>query len=153
MIRSAGYKDTKIIVELFQKFMQETSYSQARAAAANIEHLSKLTWATLQFGNIWLAERGGQAVGLLAAIREQNMWAPKNVQMREICWYVLPEHRSGTIGGRLFKTYCEKADSLLKSGEINGYFTTKMTTTDDIDLSRRGFRLTEQTFLKELKEY
>jgi N-acetylglutamate synthase-like GNAT family acetyltransferase len=151
MIRSAGYKDTKVIVELLQQFLKETSYAQADVAANNREHLSKITWATLQHGNIWLAEIDEVAVGLLAAIREPNMWSPRTVQMREICWYVLPEYRSGTIGGRLFKTYCATADSLLESGKITGYFTTKMSTTDDIDLGRRGFRLTEQTFLKELK--
>jgi N-acetylglutamate synthase-like GNAT family acetyltransferase len=151
MIRSAGYKDTKVIVELLQHFLSETAYSQGQAAANNVEHLSKIAWATLQNGNIWLAEADGKSVGLLAAIREQNMWSPKSVQMREICWFVLPEYRSGTIGGRLFKTYCETADSLLESGKIDGYFTTKMSTTDNIDLSRRGFRLTEQTFIKELK--
>lgn len=153
MIRSAGYKDTKIIVELLKEFMQETAYAQAKEAASNTEHLSKVTWAALQFGDIWLAEVDDRAVGLLVAVREQNMWAPKQKQMREICWYVLPEHRKSTIGGRLFKSYCEKADALLTAGEINGYFTTKMTTTDNIDLGKRGFRLTEQTFLKELKEY
>jgi hypothetical protein len=151
MIRSADYKDTKIVVELFQKFMQETSYSQAKSAAANREHLSKLAWASLQHGNIWLAEVDHKPAGLLAAICEPNMWSPRTMQMREICWYVLPEHRSGTIGGRLFKTYCATADSLLESGKITGYFTTKMSTTHDIDLGRRGFRLTEQTFLKEQK--
>jgi hypothetical protein len=40
-------------------------------------------------------------------------------------------------------------NTLLEQDKIDGYFTTRMTTTEDIDLERRGFRLTEKTYLKE----
>jgi hypothetical protein len=49
----------------------------------------------------------------------------------------------------LFKTYCQQGEKLLEENKIEGYFTTRMTTTDEIDLERRGFRLTEKTYLKE----
>jgi hypothetical protein len=149
MIRLAHHDDTLIVTSLLKKFLQETSYHQASAAAEDLEHLCKLTWMTLQHGYIWLAYDGDQPVGLLMAIKEPNMWSPRHHEMKEIVWFVVAEYRASSHGGKLFLKYCEKAEELLKSGAISGYFTTKMTTTDTIDYEGRGFRLTEQTYLKE----
>jgi len=38
---------------------------------------------------------------------------------------------------------------LLDNNEIQGYFTTRMTSTVDYDLERRGFRLTEKLYIKD----
>jgi hypothetical protein len=151
MIRSADYKDTKVIVELLQHFMKETAYGHANVAGNDVEHLSKIAWMVLQHGRVWLAEVDGTPAGLLLAVVEPNMWAPRVRQLRELCWFVLPEYRNTLVGGRLFKKYCEYGDSLMETGKINQYFTTIMSTTETIDLGRRGFRSTEQTFIKELK--
>lgn len=149
MIRLATDSDTLKVVDLLRRFLSETSYSQALQARADTEHLCKLTWTIKQHGYIWLAFVDEQPVGLLMAIKEPNMWLPSARELREIVWYVVPEHRSSTVGGKLFLQYCKKGDELLSRGDIQGYFTTQMTTTKNIDLERRGFRPTETTFLKE----
>jgi hypothetical protein len=59
-------------------------------------------------------------------------------------------YRGTTGAGRLFVEFCKTGDRLLNSGEIQGYFTTRMTTTTDYDLERRGFRLTEKLYLKDI---
>jgi len=69
--------------------------------------------------------------------------------MRELVWYVRPEYRQGANAGKLFLEYCKTADELLDRGEIDGYFTTNMPTTNPINLERREFKLVEQTYLKE----
>ena len=149
MIRLATHADTPLIVELLKKFLSETSYSQAQEASENQEHLCKMTWTVQQYGYTWLGFVDDEPVGLLMAVKEPNAWFPKAIQFRELVWYVLPEYRSCSIGGKLFINYCKKAEELKKKGSIQGYFTTKMTTTDSIDLERRGFRLTESTYIKE----
>jgi hypothetical protein len=149
MIRLADYQDTEIVVELLKKFLQDTSYKQALAASEDREHLCKLTWTIQQHGYIWLAFKEKEPVGILMAVREPNMWLPSARELREVVWYVVPEHRQSTTGGKLFLQYCRKGDELLAQGKIQGYFTTQMTTTAAIDLERRGFRLTEKSFIKE----
>lgn len=149
MIRLATDSDTLIVVDLLRRFLSETSYSQAEQATKDTEHLCKLTWTIKQHGYIWLAFHDEVPVGLLMAIKEPNMWLPSARELREVVWYVAPEHRSSTTGGKLFLQYCKKGDELLSSGDIQGYFTTQMTTTKNIDLERRGFKQTETTFLKE----
>lgn len=149
MIKQAAHKDTMIAVGLLRKFLSETAYAQATEAAKDLEHLTKIVWTCLQFGYVWIAYNEEEPIGILMAVKEPNMWYPKANQLRELVWYVVPEHRSTTIGGKLFLSYCQKAEKLLQSGIIEGYFTTRMTTTDPINYERRGFRLTEQTYLKE----
>jgi hypothetical protein len=149
MIRLAKHDDTRAIVGLLKEFLKETPYDQAGQAGQDVEHLCKIVWSALQNGYIWLAEIDREPVGLLIAFKESNVWLPKAQQLREFVWFVKPEHRNTSIGGRLFLHYCNRADELLTQGKIQGYFTTRMITTDPIDLERRGFRLTERTYLKE----
>jgi hypothetical protein len=150
MIRLAkNIDDLSSAVEVVQQFLLETSYNQGQQASKNVAHIGGLVHSIFQQGHIWLAYHDDEPVGILAAIIEPNMWIPEIRQMREIVWFIRSEYRSTTLGGKLWLKYQEKAEMLLKSGQISGYFTTKMTTTDPINLERRGFRLTEMTYLKE----
>jgi len=149
MIKLATTDDTLIIVKLLTQFLTETSYSQATEASKNFEHLCKIAWMSLQHGYIWLAYVDDQPAGLLMAVKEPNLWLPQARELKELVWYVTPEYRKNSIGGKLFLSFCKKGEELLKLGEIQGYFTTKMTTTDTIDYESRGFRQTEVTYIKE----
>ena len=141
--------DARHIINLMGQFLNETSYSQASEASKDVEHLGKLAFTFINNGYVWLAFHEEQPVGILIAIKEPNLWSPKNIQLRELVWYVVPSHRKTSIGGRLFAKYCEKAEFLIEKAEIDGYFTTRMSTTDPVGLERRGFKLKESTYLKE----
>lgn len=152
MIKQIGTMvEARDAIRLLQEFLLETPYLQAPDAAHNMEHLGKIVITVMNHGFIWIAYNDKEPVGLLMAVKEPNMWAPTCYELKELVWFVKKEHRRSTIGGRLFKTFCSCAEQLLAQGKIQGYFTTRMTTTDDIDLERRGFRLTEKTYLKERK--
>lgn len=141
--------DARHVIKMMQRFLNETSYNQAEEASRDVEHLGKLAFTFLQNGYVWLAFDGEEPVGMLAAVMEPNMWNPKVRQMRELIWYVVPEKRKSTIGGRLFKQYCLKGEELKQAGKINVYFTSMMTSTQACDLESRGFRCTERTYIKE----
>jgi hypothetical protein len=144
-----SHEDIAKAVELLKLFVKETVYRDLYPQHGNEMHLGKMVHSIMSSHYAWLAELDGKAVGILLAVKEQNMWAPSQRQLREIVWYVLPEYRSGSVAGRLFLEYCQTADELLTAGEIQGYFTSTMTSTTDIDLERRGFKKMEQTYLKE----
>ena len=148
MIRRARDQDIDQIVDLVELFLKETAYSN-RELGQDREHISRIVWTCLRQGYIWLGFSQGQAVGLLIATREPILWQPKIHCLRELIWYVHPSARSSSIGGRLFVEYQRTADDLRARQEIEGYFTTRMSSTAPIDYERRGFRLTEMTYLKE----
>ena len=143
MIRLATTDDTLTVVNLLKSFLQETSYDQGIEASKDFEHLCKIVWMTLRHGYIWIAYVNDLPSGLLMAIKEPNMWHPKSIELREIVWYVIPEVRKTSLGGKLFLNYCKLGEDLKGKGLIQGYFTTQMSTTDNVDLEHRGFRLTE----------
>jgi hypothetical protein len=38
--------------------------------------------------------------GAIIAIKQGNVWSPKVKELNELLWWVEPEYRNGTIGGR-----------------------------------------------------
>ena len=149
MIRSATRSDLNTVTMLLLEFLSSTSYNK-HTDAIEAEHIKRLAYSLLYSGYTWLYYAGDTPVGLLIAVKEKNIWMPSKTSLRELVWYVREEYR-GTIGaGKLFVEFCKTGDKLLNSGEIQGYFTTRMTTTTDYDLERRGFRLTEKLYLKDI---
>lgn len=145
-------EDLDQAIELLVQFIKETVYKD-HDSDINRMHLGRLVHMIMHSHYAWLALVDDLPVGLLLAVREKNIWAPTLSQMRELVWYVKPEHRTGPIAGRLFLEYSRCADQLLEQGKIDGYFTTRMASTEPVNLERRGFKLVEQTYLKELKEH
>ena len=152
MIRIATRSDIPQVVELIVEFLQaDTAYRQ-HIQQVNREHLYKLAYQVIHTGYIWLLFNGPVAVGLLAAVKEANMWIPHQVSLREIVWYVREEYRKTIGAGRLFINFCQTGDALIAAGQIFGYFTTRMTSTEDYDLLRRGFRVTETLYIRDQGE-
>ena len=141
-------EDINQAVGLLKQFIKETVYRN-HVEHFNEMHLGKMVHMIAHAHYAWMATVKEEPVGILLAVKEGNMWAPSQKQMRELVWYVLPEHRQGAQAGRLFLEYCRVADELLAQGEIQGYFTTRMSSTEEVNLERRGFKLMEQTYLKE----
>jgi hypothetical protein len=153
MIRLATRSDIAQITQVLMEFMRESTYSEY-VEEANPQYLNRLVFNVIYVGYIWLwlvKDESGQEkiAGLLAAVREPNVWQPKSIQLRELAWYVRPEYRGLPTGGRLFVEYCRKGDELMQAGQIRTYAIMKMANTPAVDLERRGFRLTEHVFLKE----
>ena len=149
MIRSATRSDLNTVTLLLMEFLASTSYNK-HTDSVEPEHIRRLAYSVLYSGYIWLYYADDTPVGLLIAVREPNIWIPKKTSLRELVWYVRESHRGTTGAGRLFVEFCKTGEDLLNSGEIQGYFTTRMTTTTDYDLERRGFRLTEKLYLKDI---
>jgi len=148
MIRTATRSDVLAIADLLQDFLMETSYAE-HCEEIDLDHLRKLVFAVLHQGYIWLLCHNEIIVGCLIAVREQNIWMPNKISLREMVWYVQEPYRKTMGAGRLFIKFCEKGDELMMAGQIQGYFTTRMTSTEDYDLESRGFRLTEKLYLKD----
>jgi L-amino acid N-acyltransferase YncA len=149
MIRLATRADLDRVHELVMEFLKDTAYTEY-TDQVDPAHIKKLCYAVLTTGRVWLYDVDTVTVGLLIAVMEQNVWIPTKQSLRELVWYVKPEYRRTTAGGRLFKAFCDEGNQLLISKTIDGYFTTRMATTGEYDLSKRGFREVERLFLKGL---
>lgn len=148
MIRTANRSDINAITELIEEFLTETSYAN-HCGAVDHEYIKRLVYAVLKTNYVWLLCDKEIVVGCLIAVKEQNIWMPSKISLREMLWYVKEPYRKTIGAGRLFVKFCELGDELMEQGLIDGYFTTRMTSTTDYDLESRGFRLTEKLYLKD----
>ena len=87
--------------------------------------------------------------GFIAALKTKNVWCPQIIELRELAWWVKTEHRNGSLGGRLWKTFNTKAQSMLELGEINYICTTVMANSPLIDYTKRGYKPLEATFFRD----
>ena len=148
MITLATRQDIPAIVEVLIEFMRETAYAE-HTQEPNRAYLQRLVFNVIYAGYIWLWQEQEEIVGLLAAVKEPNVWMPNRTQLRELVWYVKPDHRGRATGGKLFVEFSKTGDALLREGKVHGVATTRMTTTADYNLERRGFRLTELMYVKD----
>lgn len=147
-IRLATRADLEVVTNLVVEFLQTTTYKE-HIQELDIKHITKLAYAVIQVGRVWLYEVDKVAVGLLMAVMEQNVWIQSKQSLRELVWYVREEFRGSPTAAKLFIEFCREGEKLLNNGQIDGYFTTRMSSTTNYDLSKRGFREVERLFLKD----
>lgn len=148
MIRQADRGDMVSIANLIEEEIKESTYG-LHVDTVDSNHIRRLVMGVLHVGYIWVYEREGKIVGMLAALKEPNIWVPERVVLKEAAWFVKPEYRGSVGAGKLFIKFCQQGESLLANGEIAGYFTTRMASTGDYDLESRGFRLVEKLYLRD----
>lgn len=87
--------------------------------------------------------------GAIIAIKQSNIWSPKVKELNELLWWVEPEHRNGTVGGRLWKAFDKRAEEMLKAGDIDFVVTSISANGPLIDYSKRGYTPLGAAFVRE----
>lgn len=150
MIRRLERSDYTAVIEMLMEFANETGIKDMDLGLYDPKHAYQVLLRCQHAGISLVATTSqGQIVGMLLSMKCQDVWLPTVVRLREIAWWVKPEHRGTSLGGRLFFNYCNLADQMLQQGEITGYTMTKLVSSEDYDYERRGMRLVEATYMKE----
>ena len=87
--------------------------------------------------------------GAIIGIKQNNIWCPSVKELHELLWWVEPEHRNGSIGGRLWKAYDQTATEMLKRGDVDCVFTSISASGPLIDYTKRGYKAVSASFVKE----
>jgi hypothetical protein len=87
--------------------------------------------------------------GAIIGIKSQNVWAPKVRELNELLWWVEPEYRNGTVGGRLWKAFDQEANKMLANGEVHFVITSVSASGPLIDYTKRGYKPVGASFVKE----
>ena len=149
MIRDASRFDLPDIIEMFLDFADSGAYSaSARSVEFDVLHLEKIFFACLHQGFILVSEHDDELQGFLVAVRQSDVWHPEWIRLQELIWYVKPKYRNTTVGGKLFLEYNRRADSWIEQGIVKECSTTRMSTTPDLGLEKRGWQLTEKLYIK-----
>lgn len=87
--------------------------------------------------------------GAIIGIKNGNIWCPKVRELNELLWWVEPEYRNGTVGGRLWKAFDQEATQMLANGDVHCVITSVSASGPLIDYTKRGYKAVGATFVKE----
>jgi hypothetical protein len=91
-----------------------------------------------------------QKRGFIAAMVIQNIWCPSIYELHELAWWVKPEHRGSTVGGRLWKSFDVMAKEMLDNGRVQIICTSILSNSPKMNYEKRGYKLMQKTYFKEL---
>lgn len=145
MIRVADKWDIPRLTELFVDYYQEQFPQYTDVPLINVKTIMSLIAAGA--GVAVIDEKDGQIRGAIIAIVCPNIWDPSRLVLTEILFYVKPEYRGGTSGGRLIKKYTEVGDEWKDSGRVVHY-TISHTAKLKLDYGRWGYNEAETTWFQ-----
>jgi hypothetical protein len=148
MIRLATRYDIPRLLEIVEAYAYENPIKKlGDQSNHNPKYVEELLFGIIQGrGFIYIDTH---MRGAIVAYRSSNIWSPKVKELNELLWWVEPEHRNGTIGGRLWKAFDDHAKAMLKAGEIDFVCTSISANGPLIDYTRRGYKPLGATFVKE----
>lgn len=143
MIRQATKYDTEQIIDMMRRFRDESPVRDIYQEDDPDYWRKLLAGIFAGAGVIFIAE--GQ--GLLMAAIVPSFWSSKVLSLHEAAWYVLPEHRGGSVGFRLFRAYVEYGKALKAEGKIRFFTIGKMSSSPDLKFGKYGFRPIDETWI------
>jgi N-acetylglutamate synthase-like GNAT family acetyltransferase len=87
--------------------------------------------------------------GFLAAYISRNFWNRYIRELHEVAWWVMPEYRSTSVGGRLWLRFNQLAQNLLDQKKIDIVCTSLMPSSPEIDYTKYNYRPLQATFFRE----
>lgn len=121
MIRLANKFDLDACVEMMRQYAAESGIPALMAAENHDEqHIRDLLISLMAGRGFILID--SEHRGMLAAMVCRNFWCPKVLELREAAWWVHPDHRNKTLGGRLFAVFNAQAKRMLDDGHVQVAF-------------------------------
>ena len=150
MIRYLERADYGQVLDLMIQFAEETGIKDLQYDTYDKEQGRRVLLRCEKAGvSVVATTDEGEVVGFLLSMKQQDLWIPEVIRLREMAWYVRPKYRGTSVGARLFFAYVNQAEKLLERGEIRGYTMTKLSSSADFDYEKRGMRKIEETYLRE----
>lgn len=147
MIREANKHDMPELLQMMRDYSTQTPVPALQAAAAHDEaHVANLMTQMMAGRGFVLIDNKSR--GFIAALITTNVWCPEVYELHELAWWVKPEHRNGTVGGRLWKEFDRLATDLIDDGRIDVAVTAVLANNTWIDYTKRGYAPMQATFFR-----
>lgn len=148
MIRHATRHDIPALVWMMREYAKEAPVPVlANPDMHDDEHVKQLIFGILCGRGFILIDDDHR--GMIAAIVTQNVWCPKVLELKELAWWVMPEHRGNSLGGRLWVKFDELAQDMINKKRVDFVCTTVMANSPLIDYTKRGYKPLEATFFRD----
>jgi len=146
-VREANKFDQQAINDMLRNFRGATPIDQMKKCD-NEPYINKIFAHILAGAGVaFVVEEDNKPVGIIAGIIDHNIWDPGIYVMRELLFWVEPEHRGTTAGYRLIKAYNAAGQKLVDDGRIMMYTMTKMVNSPDLHFDKFGYRKAEEIWV------
>ena len=149
MIRKANPFDMPALIEMMRGYVAEAPMEALKDINLhNQAHVEALMMGMIAGkGFIFIDDKNR---GFIAATIINNVWCPSITELHELAWWVNPDFRGGTVGGRLWKMFDLIAQEMLDTGRVQIICSSVIADSPKIDYKKRGYKLMQKTYFKEL---
>lgn len=141
-MREANKFDIPALIEMMRGYAKESPI-KALQDSDNEDHVKNIFLALINGRGFVLIE---DDKGMLAAVITKNFWNPSVIEIKELAWWVHPDHRNGMVGGRLFVGFVNKAKQLIVKGRAH-IMTASLI--NEVNIEKQGFKRIESTYVRE----
>lgn len=149
MIRKATPFDMPALIDLMRGYVAEAPMEVLKDKSVHDQSYIEALLAGLMAGRGFILIDDDHR-GFIAAAINSNLWCPSLLELHELAWWVLPEHRGGTLGGRLWKAFDLLAQDYLDCGRVQVVCSSVLANSPKINYTKRGYELMQTTYFKEL---
>lgn len=147
--RFATFQDTPVLIDLLLEFGREARVGFRSARSEDSQRLARMLGAWMRDHYVRVAVEQDHIIGMIIAERGSDFWDPERVILQERVWYVKPEYRHSRASARLWSAWQQDSDQYVQNGAVNMVMMSTQGPTTNFDPGRRGWRLIEQTWIKE----
>lgn len=152
MIRHAGIKDYDRIMELMIEFANSAPIDVFQDPDYDYRRVQHFLTKIQKQGCILVAEdKSGVVQGMLIALIFEDLWLPHIKVLKELAWWVEPEHRQSSMGYKLLLEYIKVGKTMRDNSVIDNFTLTNMMISPDFDLQKRGWTPIETNYVYEGK--
>jgi len=151
-IRNANKFDIPKLVELINNFYNEAKIHLQDYGTLDLEYVNKLCLHIILGGGIAIvAEKNEGLVGIILALKNQNIFNPDKSVLNELMIYVEPNHRKTSACYKMLLKYNEIAQDMVDNKKITSYTITKTAHLDQLKFERFGYKKTEEVWVAGIK--
>lgn len=148
MIRLATRYDIPRLLEIVEAYAYENPIQTlGKTEHHNPKHVEQLLFSIIVGKGFILIDNHMR--GALIAVKQNNIWSPDVKELHELLWWVEPEHRNGSVGGRLWKEFDKIGSEMLARGDVNFVITSVSAKGPLIDYTKRNYKAVGASFVKE----
>jgi N-acetylglutamate synthase-like GNAT family acetyltransferase len=148
MIRQATKYDIPKITEMMRKYALEAPVEAFKDSInQDPAYFAQLIYELIAGKGFVLVDN--QLNGMLIAAIMPNIWCPKVYELKELAWWIKPEYRKGTLGGKLWIEFNKRGNELLNSKRFNIVYSTEMVSSPSLNYEKRDYKKLETTYFKE----
>lgn len=148
-IRRATIQDYDRIMAMMINFANSSPVDALHQPQYDDMYIRRLLDNFMRSGIILVGTVKEQIEGMLIAQITPDVWLPHVKTMREVAWWVEPEHRHSSLGYRLLKEYVKIGEKLQDKNIIEGFTLTNMEISPAFDLEKRGWQPIETNYIYE----